>query len=104
MGTYETHISQRAQSDIREIAAYIIRELQQPDAARRLVEALAEGIASLTQMPERFAVVADARLAGMGVRKMKVGHHLVFFSIDTQQRRVCILGILYERREWETTL
>ena len=104
MEKYETQISLRAQKDMREIAAYITHELQQSESALNVVNSLAEVIASLEKMPERFALVADTRLARRGIRKLKVGSYLVFFIIDKQSQIVHILGVLYERRDWQHIL
>lgn len=104
MGSYNIYISQRAKSDMRGIAAYIANELQEPDTALKIVDELLGGITSLQEMPERYAKVNDKRLAGKGIRKLKIGNYLIFFTIDSPQRMLFVIGVLYERRDWQNIL
>ena len=104
MGSYNIHIPPRAEKDMRGIAAHITNELGQPDTARKIITALKEGISSLREMPERYAKVADKRLAKKGIRRLIVGNYLVFFTIDEPRRAVRIIGVLYGRRDWKNIL
>ncbi len=102
MERYEIHITPRALKDLRQIAAYITGELQQPDTAREVVNKIEEGIQSLGKMPERFAKVKDRLLALRGIRKVQVGNYLIFYIIE--EPAVHVIAILYERRDWHNIL
>ena len=104
MENYKALLSLRAHKDMLEIVTHITQDLQQPEAALKTVTDIAEGIASLSDMPKRFARVADRRPARKGIRKLKVGNYLVFFMIDEPNQIVHILGVLYERRDWRNIL
>ena len=104
MASYRTRIALRAQKDMRDIAAYIIRELLQPEAALSTIYRLSQGIASLAEMPERFALVSDDRLARRGIRKLGVDRYLIFFTIHEENAEVNVLAVLHARRDWQNIL
>ena len=104
MESFGINITVRAQRDMREIATYIARDLLQPEAAIKTIDAIEQEIKLLKKMPKRFAPVSDERLARMGVRKVKVGNYLIFYIVDETSEIVHIIGILYERMDWETIL
>ena len=59
---------------------------------------------SLSELPERYAVIDEQPYNEIGVRKMLVENYIVFYVADRQQNTVTVLRILYNRREWHNLL
>ena len=64
-----------------------------------MMEAIEGAIAGLVDMPQKFLLVTDERLASMGYRKFIVKRHMVFYTIDEQSPVVDIMRIVYARRD-----
>lgn len=104
MDGYKIEISRQAYGDIRETYRYIARELKEPSIAQKLTDTIFEAIQTLAQLPERYAVVSDERLALEHYRKLPVENYLVFYVIFEQTKTVYISRVLYARREWQSIL
>jgi len=97
---YQVVISDVAEIDMIAIGLYIAEELYSPEAADNLLDEIDKQILSLEQMPKKFALVSDERLAQQGVRLIPVKNYLVFYFVDDFSRTVTITRILYGKRDW----
>lgn len=97
-------ITEPAEADLREIADYISRELMDPSAALHLISKIAEAVFELEQLPLRFALVSDERLANQGIRKLVVDNYIVFYVVSEKNTSVTIIRILYGKRDWNNLL
>lgn len=64
--TYTVKITSQAEEQIQEIIHYIAHELKASDAALHLLDALEDSFASLTDFPQRVALVAEEPWRAMG--------------------------------------
>jgi addiction module RelE/StbE family toxin len=97
---YNIEITKPAEKDLYEIGRYISRELLEPEIAKKMVSQIAIGIITLEEMPLRNALVADARLAYKGIRKIMVDNYIIFYLVNEEIKIVTIIRILYGRRDW----
>lgn len=104
MTAYHLAITEPAEADLKEIADYIAKELQEPSTAQHLITKISEAVFELEQMPNRFALVNDERLASMGIRKLVVDNDIVFYNVSEKNQSVSIIRILYGRRHWNKLL
>ncbi len=104
MKKYSIMITEPAEADLLEIADYIANELKEPSAAQQLMARLVESIFVLEQLPFRYALVSDERLAYQGIRKLAVENYLVFYIVSEKNKLVTIIRILYGKREWNNLL
>ena len=104
MCEYRVFISEPAEHDLWGICRYISAQLSSPQTALDMVDEIEAAIRSLSEMPARFALVGDERLALQGYRKMLVKNYLVFYLIDEEAACVDIVRILYARRDWQAIL
>lgn len=104
MAKFRVDVSEPAENDLGEIIRYIASQLSVPISALRMMELLEEAMEGLSDMPQRYPVVADERLAQMGYGKLPVKNYIVFFSIDEKNKVVDIERILYGRRDWLSIL
>jgi len=100
MAKYKIRIYKLAKHDLEGIIDYI-NSLSQT-AALKQYDHFIEKIGSLSEMPERCALLKDPHLQLRGYRTLIVDNYLVFFVIkgDTVQIR----RILYGRRNYEWLL
>ena len=104
MEQYKVQMTEKARMDLRGIYAYIKKELKEPAAADRFYTDILYAIASLDQMPERYALVNDERLAKKRYRIVSMRNHLVFYTVDKDAKTVLVARILYARRDWQSIL
>ena len=99
---YQVVITSPAEIDMVEIGRYISRELHSPKAAFDLQDGIDEKILSLEEMPKRYAVVKDEKLARFGYRVARVKNYLIFYIVDDQAKpqTVNIVRVLYAMRDW----
>jgi len=97
---YRVLITAIAEDDAGDIGKYIANELHSPQAAIDLLDEIDAIIHSLKQMPKKFALVSDKRLARMGIRSIPLGKYIVFYFVDEQSKKVVITRILYGARKW----
>lgn len=100
MDVYDVILSKEAEKDVRKIIRYIAVDLGEAATAERMLDRFQEEFYSLRAMPERYALVADADLAAVGVRAMSVGNYLVFYVVNRGACQVNILRVQYGRRNW----
>ncbi|WP_058308641.1 type II toxin-antitoxin system RelE/ParE family toxin [Gracilibacillus massiliensis] len=100
MNVYHLVITNPAETDLKGIADYIAKELQESATAQLLVSKIAEAIYKLEHVPKRYPLVRDERLANQGIRKMMVENYIVFYTVSQDNQVVTIIRILYSRRNW----
>lgn len=102
--SYQLHITSTAEHDITRAADYIEFVLKNPDAADSLLDAVTEGIASLSHLPEKFRLVDDPVLASWGIRFVPINNYLAFYLIDKDRQLVSIVRFLYQKSNWNSIL
>ena len=100
MAQYRVDLSEPAENDLVAIVRHIASQLNSPISALTLMELLEKQMASLSNLPQRYPLVADERLSQLGYRKLPVRNYVVFFSIDEKNKVIDIERILYGRRDW----
>lgn len=100
MDKYDIEITEPAENDLSEIRRYIAEELFEPREAENIINRIAEAILGLEEIPLRYALVTDERLAVNGIRKLIIDNYIVFYIVTEGNRTVTIVKILYVRRDW----
>lgn len=93
-----------AYEDLDEIDTYISETLLNPQAAESLLEEMEQSIRRLGHFPYTGSPVADVSLADRGYRKLVVKNYLIFYLVDTKQKQIVIMRILYGAREYHNFL
>ena len=73
-------------------------------SASKMVDAIVDAVYDLEDMPEKYQLVPDDRLAALGYRKCPVKNYLVFFTADETSHVVYVERILSARRDWKNIL
>lgn len=97
---YEIKITAMAQNDFEHIYMHISNNLHNKQAALKLTALLDKNIKSLSDMPERYALVKDNYLKNMGIRFISVKNYIIFYTIDENKQTVYVIRILYGKRNW----
>ena len=101
---YKVIIEDPAISDLRGIHNYIAETLKVPIAAQRIYTAIKTQVKTLNQNPQRCKLVNEEPFRTMGIRPLFVENYTAFFVIDEKNKKVHVLRILYNRREWQSIL
>jgi len=101
---YSIEITEPAENDIKDAMKYIAEQLLNPLAADKLINDVEYAINSLSDMPQRHALLSDGDLARLGFRFMPVNNYLVFYSVRDEKNTVVIQRFLYGRRDWANIL
>jgi len=104
MEKYRVDVSEPAQEDLRSILRYISSQLSAPMTALKMVDTIEEALNKLAEMPDRYPLVRDDRLASMGYHKLEVKNYAAFFTINEKDKVVDVERILYARRDWANLL
>lgn len=101
---YSVKISEKAESDLKEIFEYVAFELLSVQTAFDLLERLEKSILNLNQMPNRHIAYEKEPWKSRGLRVMPVGNYIVLYIVDEESAVVNIVRVMYGGREIETQL
>ncbi len=101
---YKIIVTAPAEKDLRDAVSYISNELKNKQAAFNLLTLVEETVNSLTDMPERYAVVDDEILSREGFRFITIKNYLLFYIVRKETQTVVIQRFLYARRDWTNIL
>lgn len=101
---YSVKISEKAESDLKEIFEYVAFELLSVQTAFDLLERLEKSILNLNQMPNRHIAYEKEPWKSRGLRVMPVGNYIVLYIVDEESAVVNIVRVMYGGREIEAQL
>lgn len=99
MGEFSIEITPSAKRDIDEAFDYIAFNLENPQAAYDLMDAVYDSIESLSSMPERFPAWRREPMKSKGVRFLGVRNFNVFYIVNKTQLVVSVFRVIYNRRD-----
>jgi toxin ParE1/3/4 len=103
-GKYSLLFTPLADDDIDQIYQYITVELSAGIAADNLLEQLELQIMHLREFPYSHAEVSDMPLKGKGYRMLPVKNYFVFYKISEADKKVIIMRIIYNGRQYNKFL
>lgn len=101
---FHIRYTHQAKNDLKQTLGHIKFSLQNPQAAQSLLTETRHRVASLSQMPERYALVDDNLLAFWGIRFVRVKNYLAFYVVDEGEQTVHVIRFLYGRSDWQAAL
>lgn len=93
-----------AEQDLRSIYDYIATTLCAVDTAKNLVRQIMEEIASLDEMPNRYAKYDKKPWKDRGLRFFSVKNYVIFYLPNEETKTVYIIRIMYGGRDIEKQL
>jgi len=104
MDTFSVSITKPAENDLRDIARYISSQLNAPQAALNLIDAIYNAIEKLETDALIYPYIRDDRLAALGYRPLLIKNYIVFFIVNEKDKTVDVDRILYARRDWKNII
>lgn len=101
---YSVKISEKAESDLKEIFEYVAFELLSVQTAFDLLERLEKSILNLNQMPNRHRIYEKEPWKTRELRIMPVENYIVLYIVDEESAVVNIVRVMYGGREIEAQL
>ena len=101
---YNVEYLPSAVQDMVEIVLYIARELNNPAAAERIAERLAEDGESLRDFPYAQPAYAPLRPLKHEYRKPLVENYMMLYWVSETEKRVTIARVVYARRDYTKLL
>ena len=96
---YKIIVTAPAQKDLQNAVSYISNELKNKQAAFNLIDLVEETVKSLTDMPERYAVVDDEILSREGFRFIQIKNYLMFYTINERKKTITVVRVLYHKMD-----
>jgi len=104
MANYNVTLTKPAESDLEDTYRYIYQQSLMPATALKTVENIKNEIRDNLSFTPYYPLVDNERIASMGLRKMVVKKHLVFFVVDEEKKTVTVRRIIHGARNWERVL
>ena len=101
---YNVIVEALAWQDMLDIRRYVSKTLMAPMAAKRIFLAIKAAIYTLEDNPMRHAVIPDEPCKWLGIRRLAVENYEAFYTLDSKNKKVCVIRVLYNRREWQDLL
>ena len=97
-------LTQKADADLDDIVGYIAVELANPKAATDFVDKLQGAIEEARSFPESGSLVVNEFVPNTEVRKKLVGNYIMYYLLDSDEKMIFILRIVYGRRNMDEIL
>ena len=104
MRSFSVRMTESAVCDIQDIAQYIRFHLLEPETAKNQIARIRKSILSLSDFPERNALISDGYLQKKQIRFMHVDNFLIFYTVHKDKSMVYIVRVVYSRRDWQIIL
>ena len=101
---YKIEYLPAAMNDLVEIAEYIGMELDNPGAADRLADNIADSVSQLAEQPYMYPVYIPIKSLKYEYRKIVVGNYDIFYWVDEPCKTVTVARIIYAGREIDSVL
>ena len=90
--------------DFDDIIFYITHQLKNPTAASALRDEYHEKLAILRESPRLYGLVPNEELARAGYHRFFFGNYVAFYHINDEEKKVHIVRIFYQRRDYGNLL
>lgn len=98
---YRLSYAPEAYRDLEDIYSYIAFTLREKYTASNHLKRIRQEISSLRTFPERYSAVDWEPWASMGMRRVSVGHYVVYYQVDPVDKIVTVIRIFYGGRDVE---
>ena len=100
----EVLITAPAEYDLINVEYAIFVDLQNPQAAERIVDGILQTIDGLRQFPLQHPPVNEELLASLGLRMTWFDNYNIFYYYETERDIIHIIRILYKGADWQKIL
>ena len=96
---FSYQFTKRAEADLDDIVGYMSVELSNAQAAARFIEKLQAALDEIRSFPESGTLVINDFLQVKNVRKVIIGHYIMYYISEPHEKVISILRIVYGRRD-----
>ncbi len=96
---YEVRITDFALEAVHDIASYIRYELFNDAAAVRWLEKILNTVNDLAYLPARVPMTPEEPWRSLGVHRLVVENHYLYFWIDEERSCVHVIDVVYQRMD-----
>lgn len=97
---YKVIVTKDAHDDVDEALDYIANRLQNPIAAKNLLDKIEEAYNELEFNPYMYQECSNERLQGKGYRKVVVKNYIIIYCVNDNEKTVYVLRMFYGRRDY----
>ena len=97
METYEVVVLSDAQSDIENIANYIVENYKNEELAFALIVELWAKIRTLDFMPDRYGIDEEPELQKRAIRHIRHKQYTIYYFIEEENKKVKIVRVKNKR-------
>ncbi len=97
---YKVIVTKDTHDDVDEALDYIANRLQNPIAAKNLLDKIEEAYNELAFNPYMYEECSNERLQSIGYRKVVVMNYIIICRVDDEEKTVYVLGMFYGRRDY----
>ncbi len=102
--TYKIIQSASFERDVENVVLYIAESLQDPQAARTLLDTLEKTFLRLMDFPESGTLHGDPYISPKGYRWIFIESYLLFYQIDEETETIRLVRFLYEKTDYSRYL
>ena len=100
----EIHITEPAEYDLINVEYAIFVDLENPQAAARIVDGILETIEKLRLFPLQHPPVNEELLASLGIRMTWFENYNIFYFYEEDRDVIHVIRILYKGADWQKLL
>ena len=97
---YNVIVSQDAHNDIDNCIGYIVNNLKNPIAAKKLLDKIEKSYFTLSDNPHIYAFCNDERLCKDGYRKVVINNFVLIYRVDDTVKTVYVIRFFYGRQNY----
>ena len=94
----------KAKQDLVDIYDYISRELGNPDAAQKLLDAFEKGLVQAREIPISCPKIVNVPVKNKEIRKLIVENYIIFYLANEQEKQIEVVRILYGMMDYHKIL
>nr|DAI09309.1 MAG TPA: Plasmid stabilization system protein [Caudoviricetes sp.] len=94
----------KAKQDLVDIYDYISRELGNPDAAQKLLDAFEKGLVQAREIPFSCPKIVNVPVKNKEIRKLIVENYIIFYLANEQEKQIEVVRILYGMMDYHKIL
>ncbi len=104
--SYNLTITERAEELLDHILYYIIKQLENSQAAENLMNEIEQVYDNLEYNPKMYAYLEDAFFKSGGYRKAVVPHYdyVIIFRVEEENKNVYIVGFFHDLESYKNKL
>lgn len=91
-------------AEIHSAAEYVEKTLDNPVAAKRLLDNIDKKVDNIAENPYINPLVLDKFLASNGIRLQMIDNYIAFYVVNEEKKQVTVFKFMHSRRNWAAAI